>query len=292
MAIGVFDGVHHGHQLLMKKAVRRARPVGGTSMVMTFHPHPVQVLRPKEKLALIVSLPYRLRLIEQQGIDVAIVMPFTKQFSRLAPEEFIRRYLVEKLGVREVIVGDDFRFGQNRSGTLELFQQAGKKYGFKVHAIPASHGGRKTVSSTEVRRFIMEGDLVRAAKLLNRRVSLMGKVVSGDGRGRTLGFPTANINPANDVFPPSGVYIVYAHFDGKKHQGVANVGQRPSFKKSKKINIEVHLLDFDGSLYGKEIIVEFFKKLRDEKKFSSPEQLIEQLRRDEQKARAFFRRLR
>ena len=291
VAIGVFDGIHLGHQLLLKKVVRRARAIGGTAMVMTFHPHPVHVLRPEENLQLLVSLSHRLRLIEQQGIDVCVVLRFTKGFSRLSPEKFIRRYLVEKIAAREVIVGDDFRFGQDRSGTLEFFRRAGKKYGFKVHTIPATRGGRKTVSSSDVRWLIAKGDLTRAQKLLNRRVSLFGKVVKGDGRGKILGYPTANINLSDEVMLPLGVYAVMVDVNGKKYCGIVNVGRRPSFKTYEKIHAEVHLLDFHSSLYGKEMIVEFLKKFRNEKRFSNPEALIQQIRRDEQRARIFFRSL-
>lgn len=288
IAIGVFDGLHHGHQRVIHHTIKRARRINGTAMVMTFFPHPVNVLRPREHLPLIVSLPYRLKLIEQLGVDICIVIPFNKRFAHLTPEKFIKRYLCEKIKPKEVIVGDDFRFGQNREGTLDYFRSAGKRYGFEVDTIHVKRGGKKTVSSSRIRKFIAAGKLREASHLLDRPVSILGRVVHGDARGKTLGYPTANINPYNVILLPPGVYLVNIRFKRRTYHGIANIGQRPSFKKKGKVNIEVFIFDFKKDLYGKEIVIEFMKRLRDEQQFPSKTALIKQIRIDEQKARKWF----
>ncbi len=292
LAIGVFDGLHRGHQQLIKKVIARARKTRGTAMVMTFWPHPVHVLKPEIRLPLLVSLEHRLKLFENLGVDVCVVVPFTLQFSQLSPKEFIENYLVRKLKPVEVFVGYDFRFGHARSGGLDLFQQEGEEFGFKVNIFDAVKGGRHIISSTRIRELISCGDLHKASRLLGRSVSLMGTVCRGDARGKKLGFPTANINLTCEVIPPCGVYAVRVILSKKKFYGMANIGRRPSFhKEDGRINIEVHIFNFHQKIYGQEIIVEFFKKIRDERMFNSKDQLIEQLKRDEKKARKLLSRV-
>ena len=206
LAIGVFDGLHRGHQALVKKAIARAKELRGEACVMTFDPHPVHVLQPDVYLPLIVSLPYRLYLFKKIGVATAFVINFTKKFSQLSPQKFIKRYIVDTVRPKEVFVGDDFRFGKDRAGTLEYFRQAAKKYGFRVRVIEAVRGGAHKISSTFIRQLIAGGKLKDAQKLLGRRVALLGKVVRGDARGKTLGYPTANIYPQGEVIPPMGVY--------------------------------------------------------------------------------------
>lgn len=285
MAIGVFDGVHRGHQALIKAAVRRAREIGGQPLVLTFAPHPVHVLRPEINLPYIVSVPYRLKLIEDLGVAACIVIRFTKRFSRLSPEEFIGRYIVKGIRPREIFVGDDFRFGQDRCGTLGYFREAGQKYGFRVAAVGAVKAGSKKIGSSVIRRKIVEGRLAGASRLLGRAVSIMGKVVRGDGRGRRLGFPTANIPVAGSVIPPVGVYAVRVKIGQRVLSGMANIGRRPSFKKDDPVHVETHLFNFHGNLYGKEIIVEFVRKIREEEVFLSETQFAAQLHRDHAQAR-------
>ena len=273
--------------------VKKARQIHGTAMVMTFSPHPVHVLHPEVILPLITPLPYRLKLLESFGIDATLVVPFTKQFSYLTPEQFIERYIVNAIKAKVVIVGDDFRFGQNRSGTLDLFEEAGKKYGFEVIGRHQVKRNKKVISSTLIRQWITEGKFAKAARLLGRPFSLFGKVVHSDGRGKKLGFPTANIHLTEEVIPPLGVYLVNVFLEGRggvqKYHGLANVGRRPSFHKNGPVSLEVYILDFNKNIYGKEIYVEFLKKIRDEKRFASPKNLIQQIRRDQQKATAFFK---
>ncbi len=291
VAIGVFDGVHKGHQTLIKSAVQRARALKIHAVVMTFHPHPVNVLHPEVRLPLIVSLSYRLKLIEDLGVDTAIVIRFTKNFSHLRPENFIKHYLVNPIQPREIFVGDDFRFGQNRTGTVDLFKNVGEQYGFSVKAIhPIKRKGETVkISSTTIRQWVSEGQLKQAQRLLGRPVSMMGRVIKGDGRGKMLGFPTANILPYDEIFVPIGVYAVHVIMGDHRYQGMANVGRRPSFKNDGQITIEVHIFDFHQNIYGQDIIIEFIKKIRPEKIFFSHQEFISQLQKDQKTARNLLR---
>ena len=284
LAIGVFDGVHRGHQALIQGAIRRAQQTKGDPLVMTFWPHPVHVLRPELGLPYIISLQHRLKLIEELGAKACIVVHFTRRFARLSPEQFIRRYLVAHIAPKEIYVGNDFRFGQGREGTLEYFEQVGAKYGFKVRAVDAVKTGKKKIGSSIIRQLIGEGRLAQAAKLLGHGVSIMGKVVRGDGRGKKFGFPTANMFVQDMVIPPLGVYAVRVRIGEKILGGMANIGRRPSFKKNDRVHLETHIFNFHRSLYNKEIIVEFVQKIREEKKFNAPEQFIAQLRDDRARA--------
>jgi len=289
LAIGVFDGLHEGHQELLRRTINRAKKAKGTPMVMTFSPHPVQLLRPEEKLPLLISLPHRLKLLQEFGIQACLVVHFTRRFSRLSPEKFVDRYLVGRIKPKEVFVGDDFRFGQDRIGDITIFSECGQRFGFKVNIIPTGKGSHKTISSTNIRHMINEGNLKAAQKLLGRRFSILGSVIRGDLRGRTLGYPTANLNTNGVILPPRGVYCVKVKLKLKEYFGVANVGFRPSFrKKTNRITVEVYLFDFKKNIYGQEICVEFIRKIRDEKKFESKEDLIDQIRDDESVAREFL----
>ena len=292
VAIGVFDGMHRGHQHVIAQMVDRAKALGAMSVVITFFPHPVRVLHPEIQLPYLISLRHRLQLIEELGVDVCLVVHFTKRFSALSPEAFVQQYLVSRLGVTEVFVGDDFRFGQNRSGGLELFIEIAQRYNFHVNVIDEVYLGRRAIHSRCLRELIACGKLSQAEKLLGRRCSILGTVIKGDGRGKSLGFATANIQFESDIIPPLGVYIVEVLLENKSYQGIANIGRRPSFhQKNQRVHLEVHILNFKKNIYGKEVIVEFIKKIRNEKKFSSPPELVRQIKRDEQSAQKYFKQL-
>lgn len=289
VAIGVFDGLHHGHRLLIQKMKQRASAIGGTSVVMTFDPHPVRRLHPEKKMSLISSLDYRLKLLEDAGVDACLVAHFTRRFAQMKPLWFIRQYLVKRLKVAEVVIGEDFHFGHLRRGNAALLRNAGTQMGFNVHVIPVLKSqGEKRVSSTRVRQLIRTADIDTAEKLLDRPVAILGKVIKGDRRGRLLGYPTANLDSKVTGIVPRGVYCTRIHADGAVLYGMANIGSRPTFKKNACPNIEVHIFDFQKSLYGKKIFVEFVKKIRDEKNFPSFEGLFEQLHQDESFARKWF----
>jgi len=290
LAIGVFDGMHLGHQKLITMAVKKARALKGKAVVMTFFPHPLHVLHPEISLPYIISLSYRMKLMESLGVAACIVVRFTKRFSHMTPQKFMERYLVEKIQPEEIFVGDDFRFGKNRQGTLEFLKKEGKKYGFKVNSVDSVKGGQNKIGSSRIRELIVKGKLSRARKLLGRHVSLMGKVVKGDQRGKQLGFPTANLFLEHQIIVPLGVYAVNVRFNNKLFHGMANVGCRPSFKSTRDdVVVEVHIFRFNKNLYGKEIVVEFLKKIRTEKAFNSKEKLKQQLKADEERVKKLFK---
>ncbi len=293
LAIGVFDGVHRGHQQLIKKAIEKAKKIKGQSVVLTFFPHPVHVLHPDVKLPLIVPLDYRLKLLENLGVDICLVTHFTKPFSRLTPDQFIKRYLLKHLKPKEIFVGDDFRFGQDRTGTLDFFKAAGKKYGFHVNGIhPVKESKKEKISSSHIRELIAQGKLDEAKHFLGRNVSIMGKVERGDARGKSLGIPTANLYPGNEVIPPKGVYAARVLVEGKLFYGVSNIGYRPSFNTAhQRLNVEVHIFRFKRNIYGRNIVIEFIQKIRDERVFESTEKLVRQIKNDIKQAKAIFAQL-
>jgi len=287
-AIGIFDGVHRGHQYLIKKMLTTAQRLGARPVVITFFPHPAHVLRPDLKLGYLTSLDDRFRCLSDLGVAICLVVRFNRSFAKIHPEKFIKDILVKKLGVKAVFVGDDFRFGKDRSGDIALFQKLAVEYGYEMHAVSALKQGRTIISSTRIRKLVGEGKLNEAARLLGRGVSISGAVVKGSNRGKRLGFPTANIAYEVDILPPQGVYVVKVLLGKKKYLSLANIGTRPSFEKQiSKLHLEVHILDFSKNIYGQRLEVEFLKKVRNEKKFSNPQELVQQIQKDESFARKY-----
>ena len=296
-AIGIFDGVHLGHQVILRKAVARAKAYQGAPVAVTFDPHPCTVLHPQVVPPLILSLEQRLRWFAQCGIQAAVVIPFTRSFSRWSPERFVKGFLVDRLQVQEVVVGHDFCFGLNRSGTVETLRQLAARYRFNVRVVqPVIRNGER-VSSRRIRELIRQGDLVRVQRMLGRPAGVVGKVIHGAGRGGKLGFPTANLKLEAGVLPPVGVYAVRAAVGGRSHAGMANVGFRPTFRgqtpqehlSTREPLLEVHLFGQRRSLHGKRLEVEFYKRLRTERRFRSPQALVRQLARDATRAKRFLR---
>ncbi len=286
VTIGNFDGVHRGHQALLAKSRERAQAIDGTSMAMTFEPHPMRVLRPAANLPLITPLPQKLELIARQGIEVTLCIRFDEHFAQLSADDFVDKLLVQRLGVAEVVVGYNFNFGKKGLGDTELLKTKAQNHGFQVHVVgPVMVGGRP-VSSTRVRQVVAECDLTAARRLLGRHYCIAGRVISGHGRGgRLLGFPTANLKVMDELLPGSGVYAVLVETDGGELlQGVTNIGSNPTFADGG-LNVETHLLDFKGDLYGRDIRLHFVEYLRPERKFASPAELAEQIGRDVAKAR-------
>ncbi len=287
-AIGVFDGVHCGHQDLIKRMIRRAKKLNRKPVVITFFPHPVQVLNKDVDVSLLVSLDHRFQLIEKLGVETCVVIRFTKKFSLLTPETFVKKYLIDSLRVSEVFIGDDFHFGKKGAGNGCILKKIAKTFGVKVNIVRSVTHGNKRISSSLLRKLIAQGKLEHAKKLLGRTVSILGKVIYGDRIGKHIGTPTANINPGREILPPTGVYISRVYLRNKSFGAIANVGFRPSFKENNAINLEAHLFDFNKNIYGQEIEVLFLKKIRNEKKFKTTKLLIDQVERDKKKALQYF----
>jgi len=280
LTIGNFDGVHLGHQRIFQLVNEKANEIGGESIVYTFEPHPVEVLAPKLKPLLITPLEEKLRLFEEQRINVAILANFTAKFASQTPEEFVKTVLYDQIKIRQLFVGHDYTFGKGRRGNIALLKELSRKLGFNVEVVEAVRVGGMVVSSTLIREFILKGEMREAAKLLGRSYLLAGQVIHGHGRGsRKLGFPTANLKPAGLLFPKPGIYAVWAIYEGKKYAGVANLGWNPTFH-DQKFSIEVHILNFDHEIYGQTLRVEFVERLRDEVTFHGPDELVIQIKKD------------
>ena len=265
----------------MARAVTRAKALGGSPVAVTFDPHPLKVLRPSKAPLLLSSLKERLLLFKQARVPAARVLPFNRAFSRWSPEEFARRFLVERLRVREVVVGHDFRFGANRAGTTDTLRELGSRYGFRVWVIPPVRVLGERVSSRRIRELIARADLKRAARMLGRPVQVAGRVIRGSGRGAQIGFPTANLKVESGLLPPIGVYAVYGQIGSHRYGGMANIGFRPTFQKMRGAPLlEVHLFCLRRSLYGRTLKVFFVRRLRPERRFPSAESLRRRLHRD------------
>jgi len=288
VGLGNFDGVHLGHQAILTKAVSEARALQGTALVLTFHPHPLSVLRPNSPLPLILSLREKLLLFRRLEIHGVILQRFSQTFSQLTAEEFVRRYLVDIIGIEKVIVGHNVSFGHRRSGNAEILVQLGEKFGFAVDVIgPVVIDGRE-VSSTAVRTLLGTGNMHEVTRLLGRPYGVSGRVEKGFQRGRTIGFPTANLRPRTDLLLPNGVYAVTVDLDEKiSIPGVANVGMNPTFGNNRR-TIEAHLFDFSADLYGQRLRINFLEHIREERKFPSVPELVRQIQEDADRARALL----
>jgi riboflavin kinase/FMN adenylyltransferase len=284
VTLGNFDGVHRGHQQILRRLVAVARAVRGAAVVLTFHPHPVAVLTPARAPRLITDWRARIERIAALGVDAIIVQHFTRRFSEVTAEDFVHRFLVDGLGVHTVVVGHRVSFGHNRVGRAETLRQLGATYGFGVEVIGPVEVDGMLVSSSAVRRAIASGELDRARALLGRAPSVCGRVIHGHHRGKGLGFPTANLRIAGLVLPPDGVYAVRALVQGRRHQGVANLGFNPTFQDHERA-LEVHLFDFEAPLYGQRLEVDFVERLRGEARFPNAQALAEQIARDVAAAR-------
>lgn len=288
ITIGVFDGVHVGHRKIIKKVVDDAKMLGVKSVVLTFDPHPAKVLRPKGRVPSLISLDHRIRLIEELGVDILAVLRFSRAVADIAPEDFVRDTLVGKFGVKEICVGDNFYFGRAGRAGIEELKRLGRRFGFKVNVIKSIRLGRDIVSSSLIRKLIISGELRKASRFLGRKVSVLGTVVGGARLARELGYPTANLNPHHEVIPPGGVYAVLVSYKRKSYKGVLNIGLRPTFyaPRDREPAIEVHIFDFKEKIYGRDLEVFFIEKLRDEVTFDGKNELVLQIKKDENLARS------
>jgi riboflavin kinase/FMN adenylyltransferase len=285
VSLGNFDGVHRGHALLAERTVSEARALGGPAVVLTFDPHPARVLHPERAPATLVTVEQKAELLAALGIDRLAVLPFTRETAALGPEEFARDVLAGCLGATEVVVGANFRFGRGRGGDTAALTALGGALGFRVASVePVLHEGAP-ISSTRVRAALAAGDVEEAARMLGRPFFVDGTVVEGDRRGRTIGFPTANLDPRNETLPAAGVYACLLSVGGEPARpAVANQGSRPTFGGGAP-RLEVHVLDFDRDLYGATVRVAFVSRLRDERRFASPQELVAQIEDDVARAR-------
>lgn len=292
VTIGVFDGVHNAHQKIIRCAIKKAKVRHLSTLLITFDPHPANVLNPRNRVPFLISLKHRLYLLRKIGIEYVIVMRFTKRLSRMRAGKFIKT-IFNKLRISEVIVGENFFFGRNKKGSLKDLRNLSKICRYRVTAIRVLRRSGKIISSTWIRNLILKGDLREASKLLSQPVTVLGTVVKGHKRGRIIGYPTANIDPHHEVIPPSGVYAAKIKFKNKIYNGILNIGVRPTFKKhrSKDVEptIEVHIFNFNKFIYGKELEIAFVRKIRKEKKFKNTLQLRRQIKKDDEKAHHILR---
>jgi riboflavin kinase/FMN adenylyltransferase len=285
LTIGNFDGVHRGHLALFERVKIRARAIGGVSVVMTFQPHPTKIMKPEKAPALITPTQQKLALISRTGIHTILCLPFDKTFAAISAEDFVRDILVDKIGVKELVVGYDYAFGRDRTGNIELLRRMGKDRGFLVHVAEPVLIGKRVVSSTSIRELVKAGELSEAKRLLGRDYQICGTVVKGRNRGgRLLGFPTANLEVMDELTPKEGVYAVKVLIDDHMYDGVTSIGHNPTFGRGP-LTIETHILDYSENLVGQTIRVNFIERLRAEKTFKSIEDLAHQIDLDIKVAR-------
>lgn len=281
-AVGIFDGVHRGHRKILSRVLSEARRLRTKALVVTFEPHPNKILRPAQPHPILMSLQHRLRFFEKMGISETLVVRFTKRFAGITREGFLRR-LLQRAGMRTLAVGHDFRFGHRGKGNTRFLQARSRELGFHLSVIPAFRHRGEIISSTRIRRLIERGNLKKAGEMLGRPVSVYGNVVRGRGRGKSLGYPTANLNPHHETLPPAGVYAVWGLLDGQKLKGVVHIGARPTFRE-RECSVEAHFLNFNGIIYGREVELIFVKKLRPIRRFKDQASLVRAIRRDASQA--------
>ena len=291
VTVGSFDGVHLGHQAVLREIARRAADAGRASVLVTFEPHPLEVVNPQAAPPLLTTGPERREILAQTPLDYVYFLRFDRRLAGFTPEEFVRRVLIGRCGMRELVIGHDHGFGRGRSGDVETLRRLGAEDGFEVDVVAAVEVGDQHVSSSRIRRAVAGGDLVTAARMLGRPYSVSGQVGQGERRGRLLGVPTINLAdvPPQKLLPPDGVYAVRVEWRGGRTGGMMNQGPRPTFQEGRRV-LEAHLFGFEGDLYGEWVRIEWVERLRDVKRFASVEQLQQQLERDRSRALAVLGR--
>jgi riboflavin kinase/FMN adenylyltransferase len=289
VTIGNFDGVHKGHQALFEMVRERAQALGGTSVVITFEPHPIKVMSPKKLRPLITMLEQKKELVAGQGIDILLLIKFTLAFSDISARDFVKEILVKKIGIKGIIVGYDYAFGHNREGNIQLLREMGKEFNFEVHEVAPVYAGETLVSSTSIRNLIIEGNVSEANRLLGRSYQIRGEVIEGKKRGGPLlGYATANIGLPEGLIPREGVYIITVELEGKLFEGLTNIGYNPTFK-DKSLSIETHIFGLSTTILHEQIKINFLRRLRDEIPFASAAELSQQIKEDIEEAQRFFR---
>lgn len=284
LTIGNFDGVHLGHQKIILEVLKRSEEIKGTSMAVTFEPHPMKVLAPEREIRILTTLEEKAKLIEEMGVNVLLCINFNKEFANLLPDDFIEDVLVKKINAKEIIVGTNYAFGKNKKGTVELLKRRGKKYGFRVKAVSNVRVYGNIVSSSSIRSLLLKGAVYDTSTFLGRAYSIEGSVIKGKGRGKNLlNIPTANITTPVEIAPKEGVYAVRVGFNNSIYEGVANIGKNPTFGNTD-VSYEVHLFNFSGNLLGEDIRIFFIDRLRGEQLFPDILSLEKQIRNDIERA--------
>ena len=284
LTIGNFDGVHLGHREIFRKVVRKARAVQGTAAVLTFEPHPLRFLAPDKAPPRINTPQEKIRLLEASCIDLLLILEFNRRFADMPAEDFVEDILVDKLAVAELVVGYDYAFGKNRQGDISFLQDQAEQYGFRLETLGPIRQDGEVYSSTRIRQALQAGDVAGVIKVLGRNFTLDGRVVHGAGRGRNLGFPTANLETDKELVPAEGVYAVKVKWRDRLYDGVVNIGTCPTFP-GQKPSMEIHVIDFQQSLYDETLRLYFVERLRAEQRFSSPAELMAAIRSDVERAR-------
>jgi len=290
LTLGVFDGLHLGHQLIMRTVVDRARATGAVPTVITFEPHPRAVLHPESAPPLLQTFDQKIEALGVLGIEQTIIIHFDRAFSQIRAEEFLRNVVVGRLQAKEVYLGRGFFFGHNREGNIELLRRVSVSLGFVADEVREVRLRGQRIGSKRIRELLLNGRVNLARRMLGRPYGVEGPVVRGDERGVKLGFPTANIQPHNRVIPRGGVYVTATLIDGQWRRSVTNIGTRPTFGEGLEPSVETHVMNWSGHLYGDVVRVRFLHRLRDEKKFSSIEELKSQIERDVKRAQRYFER--
>jgi riboflavin kinase/FMN adenylyltransferase len=289
LTIGNFDGVHLGHQKILLEVIKKAQLINGTSMAMTFEPHPMKVLAPERELRILTPFEEKAKLIEDLGIDVLLCITFNREFANLLPDEFVENVLVKNIRAKEVIVGSNYVFGKHKKGTIKLLRRRGRKYGFRVRVIRHARHNSDIVSSSKIRSLLSKGAAFDISTFLGRAYSIEGTVIKGKGRGQAiLNIPTANITTPVEIAPRHGVYAVRIGFNNSVYDGVANIGRNPTFGNAE-VSYEVHLFNFSRDILGKTIRIYFIDRIRDERRFPDPSSLEKQIRSDIESAREILK---
>jgi riboflavin kinase / FMN adenylyltransferase len=290
LTLGVFDGLHLGHQLVMRTVLERAQAVGAVPTVITFDPHPRAVLHPESAPPLLQTFDQKIEAFGVLGIEQVIVIRFNRAFAEIEAEDFLRDVVGERLQAREVYLGRGFAFGRGRKGNIELLKEVSERLGFRAEEVAEVRLRGQRISSSAIRRLLAEGRVNLARRMLGRPYGVEGRVVHGEERGRTIGFPTANLHPQNRVIPRSGVYVTATLIEGAWRRSVTNVGTRPTFEEDAEPTVETYVLNWSGNLYGDVVRVRFLHRLREERRFASVEELKKQIELDRRRAESYFER--
>jgi riboflavin kinase/FMN adenylyltransferase len=293
ITLGTFDGLHLGHQQIVNEVIEKSNQISGRNFLLTFEPHPRKVIPGRNDVKLLTSLEEKIEILEKLGLENLFVINFTSEFSKQSPEDFVKKYLIDGIGLKEIVIGYDHHFGKERDGNFELLQRLGSKFNFSVKLIPEYSVAGETVSSTKIRNALLSGDVVKAGEMLGRYYSFKGTIVRGDGRGRKLGFPTANLSVDNEdkLIPAKGIYAAECVVENEKHFGLLSLGSRPTFHKDGEIIPEFYIFDFDKDIYDQVMQVNLVEKIRDEEKFNSVEDLIARMKKDEGIGRKILNKL-